>query len=79
MQYLTTLDTSELSDLLAAHTSKYIKMRSSAIFNEEDFSLTREMIDKIQTEIMKRDVQIKMGSEEFPDRIIENKTGKKVI
>ena len=67
MQYLTTLDISELSDLLAAHTTKYIKMRSSGIFSEEDFLLTKEMISKIQTEIMNRGVQVKAESEKFPD------------
>ncbi|HET7000716.1 MAG TPA: hypothetical protein VFI33_05395 [Puia sp.] len=54
-----TLDTSELSDLLAAHTSKYTKMLASGIFNDEDFKLTEEMIHNIQKEIMNRGVQAK--------------------
>ena len=67
MQYLKTLEPFELYDLLAAHTSKYTKMLSTGIFNDEDFSHTREMIEKIQAEIHARDPKVNNESDGFLD------------
>jgi hypothetical protein len=67
MQYLKTLEPFELYDLLAAHTSKYTKMLSTGIFNDEDFSHTREMIEKIQAEIQTRDPKANNETDGFLD------------
>ena len=67
MQDLNRLEQSEIYDLLAAHTLKYTKMLLTGMVSKEEFSHTKEMIEKIQLEIEFRNLKDESVADGYPE------------
>ena len=67
MQDLKELEHSEIYDLLAAHTMKYTKMLLTGMASIEEFSHTKEMIEKLQLEIEFRNLKDESGADGYPE------------
>lgn len=65
MQDLNKLELPEIYDLLAAHTVKYTKMLATGMVSKEEFSSTKEMIEKLQLEIEFRNLNDSTGADGY--------------